>query len=218
MLCYPALVLRFQRLTFFIHLPFLHFKFLSSSPIHAPHYHHHTGCAHYSGFACLLQSSMRRDETELPVAASAELHSSDRKSSTLGPRHSQQTNADFLKGPYVCAHARTHNTKILPKTEFTSHSIQFKYIYMQEINWKTEVCFPAQCFSPCTLPIKFAQLRRMRPWVDLVCHPSPLLMRDHTPKTSNPSSTFSYVYVLNSPKCYCSQFVRQQQYNFNLSL
>lgn len=29
---------------------------------------------------------MRGDETELPVAASAELHSSDRKSSTLGPR------------------------------------------------------------------------------------------------------------------------------------
>lgn len=108
-----AIWLGCRRLTFLLHLPFLHFKFLSSSPScrpppHYHHHHHHTGCAHYSGFACLLQSSMRGDETELPVAASAELHSSDRKSSTLGPRHSQQTNAGFLNRPYTHTHTYTY--------------------------------------------------------------------------------------------------------------
>ena len=110
-----AIWLGCRRLTFLLHLPFLHFKFLSSSPSRRPpphyhhhHHHHHTGCAHYCGFACLLQSSMRGDETELPVAASAELHSSDRKSSTLGPRHSQQTNAGFLNRPYTHTHTHTH--------------------------------------------------------------------------------------------------------------
>ena len=102
-----------------LHLPFLHFKFLSSSPILAPPSTTTTttqaGCAHYSGFACLLQSSMRGDETELPVAASAEPHSSDRKSSTLGPRHSQQTNAGFLKGPYTHTHTHQLTQRYSPK-------------------------------------------------------------------------------------------------------
>lgn len=40
-----------------------------------PLYYHllHADWAHYSGFACLLPSSTSRDETELPVAASAQL-------------------------------------------------------------------------------------------------------------------------------------------------
>lgn len=67
---------------------------------------------------------MRGDETELPVAASAELHSSDRKSSTLGPRHSQQTNAGFLNRPYTYTH-KVYTNKHKDTTPERIHTAQY---------------------------------------------------------------------------------------------
>lgn len=103
----------------------------------------------------------------------------------FGPQTQPANKCSLLKGA-ICIRVRTHtqtNTKILPATEFTLHSIQFKYIYMQEINWKTDVYLPALCFPLFAIPIKPAQLRRMSPST-LLCHLFPFPLRDHTPKTN----------------------------------
>lgn len=194
--------------TVFIVSPFsytLSFSTLNSwvhPPILSPHYHHHTGCAHYSRFACLLQSRMRRDETELPVAASAELHSSDRKEFHFGPQTQPANKCRLLKG---AIRARTQtSTKMYPQTEFTLHSIQFKYIYMHKINWKTEVYLPAHCFSPCRLPIKLSWER----WSQKLSYHATHLHSYWAIRHVKPIIMFSYVYV-KSLNCYCSQFVRK---------
>lgn len=81
----------------------------------------------------------------------------------LGPQTQPANKCRLLK---QAIHTHTHihtqtqhtNTKILRQKEFTLHSIQFKYIYMQEINWKTEVYLPAHCSLPCACTIKPAEL------------------------------------------------------------
>lgn len=92
----------------------------------------------------------------------------------FGPQTQPANKCRLFKG------AIRTNTKILPQSEFTAHSIQNKYVHIQEINCKTEVYLPTICISS-----KQAHLKRSRARVKLLSHPYTFLLRDETTKRDN---------------------------------
>lgn len=99
--------------------PFFFLRFRSVSWSH-PDYQQHTGCAHYGRFTCLLQN---RDETQVPVAAPAQLLSSVRRSSTLGPH-----TASKYRYQCVFPHLNCGSIKSAKKTKKTTTLGENKHI------------------------------------------------------------------------------------------
>lgn len=100
----------------------------------------------------------------------------------LGPQTQPANKCRLLKqGIHTHKHTQRHTDT--PQKEFTLHTTQFKYIYMQEINWKTQVYLAAHCFPACTLTIKTVQLRRG------MCYCAICLYSHSTTHTKQPMTT-----------------------------